>query len=158
MKGLITDDDAIVLAQRAAKTPLVQLLIPFRHWRHCDCRNRARTKQDGHFTHCGMQIGRRKIQSPDNGADTVPPAGSERDTWMQTYTRQLLLSRYDNHMLWLNAQRSLRLENVDRAQGSNRSKTNPMRGSPKDREKRTRPLSKTDNSIQIYHPVFNTDN
>ena len=105
-----------------------------------------------------MQIGRRKIQSSDNGAATVPPAGSERDTWMQTYTRQLLLSRYDNHMLWLNAQRSLRLENVDRAQGSNRSKTNPMRGSPKDREKRTRPLSKTDNSIQIYHPVFSTDN
>jgi len=47
---------------------------------------------------------------------------------------------------------------VDGAQGSNRSKTNPMRGSPKDREKRTRPLSTTDSSIQIYHPVFSTDN
>jgi len=55
-----------------------------------------------------MQIRRRKIQSSDNGAATVPPAGSERDTWMQAYTRRLLLARYNNHMLWLNAQRSFK--------------------------------------------------
>jgi len=61
-------------------------------------------------------------------------------------------------MLWLNAQRSLLPENVDGVQGSNRSKTNPMRGSPNDREKQTRPFSKTDSSIQIYHPVFSTGN
>jgi len=105
-----------------------------------------------------MQIGRRKILSPDDGVGTVPPEGSERNTWMQAYTRRLLLSRYNNHMLWLNAQRSLRPENVDGAQGSNRSKTHPMRSNPKDCEKQTRLLDETDSSIQIYHTVFSTDN
>jgi len=33
-----------------------------------------------------------------------------------------------------------------------------MRGSPNDREKRTKPLDDTDSSIQIYHPIFSTDN
>jgi len=47
---------------------------------------------------------------------------------------------------------------VDGAQSSSRSKTNLMRGSPNDHEKRTRPLSKTDSSIQIYHPEFSTNN
>jgi hypothetical protein len=104
-----------------------------------------------------MQIGRRKIQSPDDTADTVPPAG-KHDTWMQAYTQRLLLARYDNHMLCLNAQRNFRPECVDWAQASNRSKTNPMRGSPNDRERRTRPISTIDSSIQIYHPVFSANN
>jgi len=34
-----------------------------------------------------MQIGRRKIQSLDDGIATVPPNGSKHDTWMQAYTR-----------------------------------------------------------------------
>ena len=60
--------------------------------------------------------------------------------------------------LWLNVQRSFRPECVDGAQDSNRSKTYPMRGTPNDRERRTKPLDEPDSSIQIYHPVFNTDN
>jgi len=32
-----------------------------------------------------------------------------------------------------------------------------MRGSPTDREKRTVPLDETDSSIQIYHPIFSSD-
>jgi len=47
---------------------------------------------------------------------------------------------------------------VDEAQGSNRSKTNPMRDTPKDCEKQTRPLDEPDSSIQIYHTIFSTDN
>ena len=88
VKGLITDDNAMVLAQRAAITTLRELLLSFRHWRLCDCRMRSHTKKEGYCTHCGMQIGWRKIQLPDDGADTVtvPPAGSDRDTWMQAYT------------------------------------------------------------------------
>jgi len=31
VKGFITDDEAMVLAQRAAITPLAELLMPFRH-------------------------------------------------------------------------------------------------------------------------------
>jgi len=77
---------------------------------------------------------------------------------MQAYTRRLLLSRYRLHMLWLNAQRSLRPEHVDGAQGSNRSKTHPMRHKPRHREMRTTPLELGDSSVQIYHPVFSSDN
>jgi len=158
VKGLITNDDVMVLVQRTARTPLRKLLMPFRHLRLCDdCRVKHHTKKEGYFTHCGMQIGRRKIQSPDNAADTVSPAG-KRDTRMQAYTQRLLLARYNNHMLCLNAQRNFQLECVDGAQAFNRSKTNPMRGSPNDRERRTRTLSTIDSSIQIYHPVFSTDN
>ena len=42
-----------------------------------------------------------------------PPDGSDQDTRMQVYTRRLFLSRYRLHMLWLNAQRSLRPEHMD---------------------------------------------
>ena len=69
-----------------------------------------------------------------------------------------MLERYDTHTLWLNAQRSLRPECVDGAQGSSSSKMNPMRGTPNDREKRTMPLRERDSLIQIYHPVFSSDN
>jgi hypothetical protein len=158
VKGPITDNEAMVLAQRAAITPLADLLIPFRHWRLCVCYLARATAREGHFTHRGMQIGRRKIQSLDDGIATVPPNGSEQDTWMQAYTRRLLLEHYDTHMLWMNAQRTLRPLTVDGAQASNRSTTQPMRGSPMDRERRTVPLDKRDSSIQIYHPVFSSDN
>ena len=50
--------------------------------------------------------------------------------------------------------RILRPLPVDGAQGSNCSKTNTMRGSPNDREKRTVPLDETDSLIQIYHTIF----
>jgi len=69
-----------------------------------------------------------------------------------------LLDRYDTHMLWMNAQRTQRSLNIDGAQGSNRSLTRPMRGNPNDRERRTVPLNKRDSSVQIYHPVFSSDN
>ena len=105
-----------------------------------------------------MQIGWRKIQSPDDSVGTVPPAGSEHDTWMQAYTRWLLLARYNSHMLWLNAQRSLMPLLVNGAQGSNRSKTNSIRGSQNNHEKRTVQMDETDSSIQIYHPIFSSDN
>jgi len=107
VKGSITNDDALVLAQCEAKTPLAELLLPFHHWILCECQNFCYTAAEGHFTHRGMQIGQRKIQSSNDGVGTVPPVVSERDTWMQAYTRRLLLSRYDNHMLCLNAQRNL---------------------------------------------------
>jgi len=158
VKGPITDNKAMVLAQRAAITPLADLLKPFRYWRLCDCRRAVPTKKEGHFTHRGMQIARRKIQSLDDGIATVPPDGSEQDTWMQAYTRRLLLDRYDTHMLWVNAQRTQRPLNVDGAQASNRSKIQPMRGSPQDHERRTVPLNKRDSSVQIYHPVFSSNN
>ena len=61
-------------------------------------------------------------------------------------------------MLWLNAQRSFWPLSVDEAQGSNRSKTNSMRGTPTERERQTRLNSTIDSSIQVYHPVFSTDN
>ena len=77
---------------------------------------------------------------------------------MQAYTRRLLLDRYDTHMLRMNAQRTLTTLTVDGAQASNRSTTQPMRGSPKDCEKRTVPLDKRDSSVQIYHPVFSSNN
>ena len=66
-------------------------------------------------------------------------------------------NRYSQNT-WLNAQRSFRSECIDGATGSNRSKTNPMRSSPNDREKRMRPLSEIDSSVQIYHPVFSINN
>jgi len=47
---------------------------------------------------------------------------------------------------------------MDGAQGSNHSKTNPMSGSPNDREKRTVLLDETHSLIQIYHPIFSIDN
>jgi len=87
VKGPITDDKAIELAQRAAITPLADLLKPYRHWRLCNCYMPHATKKEGHFTHRGIQIARRKIQSLDDGIATVPPDGSEQDTWMQAYTR-----------------------------------------------------------------------
>ena len=119
----------------------------------------VRRRATSHIVACrGMQIGRRKIQSSDDSSAYVPPDGSEHDTWMQAYTRRLLLERYNTHMLWLNAQRSFRPECMDGAQGSNCSKTNPMRGTPNDREKRTRPLSERDSLIRIYHPVFSSNN
>jgi len=88
-----------------------------------------------------------------------PPDDSDQDTRMQVYTRRLLLSRYRLHMLWLNAQRSLRPEHMDGAQGSNRrNKTHPMRHNPRHREMRTMPLELGDSSVQIYHPVFSSNN
>ena len=116
------------------------------------------TAKEGYFTHRGMQIARRKIQSQDDGITTQPPDGSEQDTLMQAYTRRLLLDRYDTHMLWVNAQRTRRTLQADGAQGSNRSTTQPMRGFPLDSERRTVPLNKKDSSIQIYQPVFSSDN
>ena len=139
-------------AFRHSTTPW--LLAAFLYWIGQNCQFIA---AEGHYTHCGMQTGWRKIQSPNDSVGTVPPVGSERDTWMQAYTRRLLLARYHSHMLWMNAQRSLRPLPVDGAQGSNRCKTNPMRGSPNDHEKRTVPMDETDSSIQIYHPIFSSD-
>ena len=95
------------MAQCAATTPLAELLPAFRHWILCECQNGWFIVAEGHYTHSGLQIGRRKIRSPDDGVGTVPPAGSECDTWMQAYIRRLLLARYNSHMLWLNPQRSL---------------------------------------------------
>jgi hypothetical protein len=43
VKGLITNDDVMVLVQRAARTPLRELLMPFRHLRLCDCRVKRHT-------------------------------------------------------------------------------------------------------------------
>jgi len=77
VKGPITDDEAMVLAQRAAITPLANFSKLFWYWRLCDCYLARATVREGHFTHRGMQIGRRKIQSLDNGIATVPPDGSE---------------------------------------------------------------------------------
>ena len=91
----------------AATMPLAEVLLAFCHWTLCECRNRWLIAAEGHYTHSAMQIGWREIQSPDDSVGTVPPAGSEHNTWMQAYTRRLLLALYNSHMLWLIAQRSL---------------------------------------------------
>ena len=88
-----------------------------------------------------MQAGCRKIQSGDGTLGADPTQGSDQETWMQAYTRRLLLPRYRTHTLWVNAQRSLLPEEVDVAQGSNRSKTHLMRYKPRHREMRTTPLN-----------------
>ena len=104
----INNNQARVLATRAAATPLSEILQAHTHWLLCRCHQRGKhTKLDGYFTHHSIQAGWRKIQSGNNTPGVDPLQGSDQDTWMQAYTPRLLLPCYRAHTLWVNAQRSL---------------------------------------------------